>query len=330
VFHWRCQFGVFGGYERPNVLSWASTSEVPADFAETAVTIGKFDGVHLGHQALLSRVVDLAEENLFAAVALTFDRHPDALLNPTECKLPLIGPAQKAVLLREAGIDATLTLTFDEALAAMSPQSFVQQILVDSLKAKIVVVGEGFRFGNKGSGTVETLRELGSALGFRVFVIPQVNIGGEPVSTTRVRELLDHGKVVAAAALLGRNHITTGVIEHGLKIGRTIGFPTANMSRDCEGFLPLDGVYAGWLYADDEKYPAAHSVGINETFQAVPRLVESFVLDRYDLDLYGKTVTLEYVEFIRPAAKFDGVESLVAEINRDIEKIRVALEIGEN
>jgi riboflavin kinase/FMN adenylyltransferase len=117
------------------------------------------------------------------------------------------------------------------------------------------------------------------------------------------------------------------VIEHGLKIGRTIGFPTANMSRDCEGFLPLDGVYAGWLQVDGEKLPAAHSVGINETFQAVPRLVESFVLDRKDLDLYDKTVTLEYVEFIRPAAKFDGVESLVAEINRDIEKIRVALGI---
>lgn len=311
------------------MLSWSKLSDVPEDFASTAVTIGKFDGVHLGHQALLSRVVDLAEENLFAAVALTFDRHPDALLNPAECKLPLIGPAQKTILLAEQGVDATLTLAFDEALAAMSPAQFVQEILVNALKAKIVVVGEGFRFGNKGSGTVETLRELGSSLGFRVFVIPQVTIGGEAVSTTRIRELLDQGKVMAAATLLGRNHINTGIIEHGLKIGRTIGFPTANMSRDCEGFLPLDGVYAGWLYTDDQKYPAAHSVGINETFQAVPRLVESFVLDRNDLDLYGKTVTLEYVEFIRAAAKFDGVEALVEEINRDIEKIRVVLELGE-
>jgi riboflavin kinase/FMN adenylyltransferase len=155
-------------------------------------------------------------------------------------------------------------------------------------------------------------------------------VGDRAVSTTLIRELLDSGKVVAAAALLGRNHSNVGVIEHGLKIGRTIGFPTANMSRDCEGFLPLDGVYAGWLHFDGEKLPAAHSVGINETFQAVPRLVESFVLDRKDLDLYDKTVTLEYVEFIRPAAKFDGVESLVAEINRDIEKIRVALKIKEN
>lgn len=308
------------------MLSWSTVSEVPEDFANTAVTIGKFDGIHLGHQALLSRVVDLAEENLFAAVALTFDRHPDALLNPAECKLPLIGPAQKTILLAEQGIDATLTLTFDEALAAMSPTEFVESILVNSLKAKIVVVGEGFRFGHKGAGDVEVLRELGSRFGFRVFVIPHITVGGEAVSTTRIRDLLNEGKVMAAATLLGRNHINTGVIEHGLKIGRTIGFPTANMSRDCEGFLPLDGVYAGWLYVEDKKYPAAHSVGINETFQAVPRLVESFVIDApAGLDLYDKTVTLEYVEFIRPAAKFDGVDALVAEINRDIEKIRKVL-----
>jgi riboflavin kinase/FMN adenylyltransferase len=308
------------------VLSWSTVSEVPEDFANTAVTIGKFDGIHLGHQALLSRVVDLAEENLFGAVALTFDRHPDALLNPAECKLPLIGPAQKTILLAEQGIDATLTLTFDEALAAMSPTEFVESILVNSLKAKIVVVGEGFRFGHKGAGDVEVLRELGSRFGFRVFVIPHITVGGEAVSTTRIRDLLNEGKVMAAATLLGRNHINTGVIEHGLKIGRTIGFPTANMSRDCEGFLPRDGVYAGWLYVEDNKYPAAHSVGINETFQAVPRLVESFVIDApAGLDLYDKTVTLEYVEFIRPAAKFDGVEALVAEINRDIEKIRKVL-----
>jgi riboflavin kinase/FMN adenylyltransferase len=318
---------VCGGFERAKVLSWVSLSEVPADFAETAVTIGKFDGIHLGHQALLSRVTNLAEEHMLAAVVLTFDRHPDALLNPAECKLPLIGPTQKQRLLSESGIDATLTLEFDQALANMSPEEFVEAILVKTLRAKAVVVGEGFRFGAKGAGDVAKLRELGQQFGFQVIELAQVSLGGEVVSTTKIRNLLDEGKVVAAAALLGRDHTTLGVIEHGLKIGRTIGFPTANMSRDCEGYLPLDGVYAGWLYADGNKYPAAHSVGVNETFQAVPRLVESFVLDETDLNLYDKTVTLEYVEFIRPAAKFNGVEALVAEINRDIAKIRIALGI---
>lgn len=309
------------------MLSWNVLDEVPEDFAPTVVTIGKFDAVHLGHQALLERAVNVAEEHLLASVVLTFDRHPDALLNPDDYRLPIVGPTQKRNLLAEQGIDATLTLSFDEALAKMSPQEFAESILVEGLRAKAVIVGEGFRFGHRGSGNVSQLRELGQKFGFQVIELPTLSIGGEVVSTTKIRNLLDDGKVVAAAALLGRNHTNVGVIEHGLKIGRTIGFPTANMSRDCEGFLPLDGVYAGWLYVDDLKYPAAHSVGINETFQAVPRLVESFVLDHTGLDLYDKVVTLEYVEFIRPAAKFDGVESLVAEINRDLEKIRKSLGI---
>ena len=310
------------------MLSWGTLAEVPFDFAETAVTIGKFDGIHLGHQALLSRVGNLAEEHLLASVVLTFDRHPDALLNPDDFKLPLIGPTQKKELLAASGIDATLTLEFDQDLANMTPGEFAESILVRALKAKAVVVGEGFRFGVKGSGTVATLRELGQQFGFQVIELPQVQVGGEVVSTTKIRNLLDEGKVVAAAALLGRDHTNVGVIEHGLKIGRTIGFPTANMSRDCEGYLPLDGVYAGWLLTDGMKYPAAHSVGINETFQAVPRLVESFVIDApAGLDLYDNTVTLEYIEFIRPAAKFNGVEALVKEINNDISKIRIALGI---
>jgi riboflavin kinase/FMN adenylyltransferase len=309
------------------VLSWTSISEVPQDFAATAVTIGKFDGIHLGHQALLNRVTNVSEEHLLASVVLTFDRHPDALLNPAECKLPLIGASQKLQLLSQHGVDATLTLEFDSELAQLAPEEFVERYLVNGLRAKAVVVGEGFRFGVRGSGGVQLLRELGQQFGFQVIEMPKVVVGGEVVSTTFIRNLLDQGKVVAAAALLGRAHTTLGVIEHGLKIGRTIGFPTANMSRDCEGYLPLDGVYAGWLYADGNKYPAAHSVGINETFQAVPRLVESFVIGQKDLDLYDKLVTLEYVEFIRPAAKFNGVEALVAEINRDIAKIRTALGI---
>jgi riboflavin kinase/FMN adenylyltransferase len=224
-------------------------------------------------------------------------------------------------------LDALLTLTFDEVLAQQSAQDFVQETLVDGLQAKIVIVGEDFRFGSGGAGDVSLLHELGQQLGFEVRVIPSATEGGLKVSTSAIRELLDLGDVAQAASLLGRVHTTVGVIEHGLKIGRTIGFPTANMSREAEGYLPLDGVYAGWLVADGVRYPAAHSVGINETFQAVPRLVESHVLDRKDLDLYDKNVTLEYVDFVRPSAKFDGVESLVAEINRDLDKIRNILGI---
>jgi riboflavin kinase / FMN adenylyltransferase len=309
------------------MLAIERISDLPDGFAETAVTIGKFDGIHLGHKKLLSNLVTAADEHMLASVVVTFDRHPDALFKPESAKLPLIGPGQKLVHLEESGVDAVLTLPFDHEFAALSARDFVQQILVDGLHARLVLVGEDFRFGAGGAGTPETLKVLGAEFGFVVRVISSANIDGVKVSTTRIRELLDQGDVTKAAELLGRNHYSAGVIEHGLKIGRTIGFPTANMTRECEGYLPLDGVYAGWLYADGEKYPAAHSVGINETFQAVPRLVESHVIDRLDLDLYDKFVVLEFVAFIRPAAKFDGVEALVEEIHRDLDKCRKILEI---
>ena len=310
------------------MISWSKPSEVPTDFAETAVTIGKFDGVHLGHQALLADLIDTAEEHGIASAVLTFDRHPAALLNPGGLRPTLIGDCQKQYLLAEAGVDATLTVEFDETFAALTPEEFVQRYLVDALKARYVLVGAEFRFGAGGAGDVPLLRTLGELHGFRVRVIEPVLVDGQRVSTTRIRDLLDQGDVVAASQMLGRPHITTGMIEHGLKIGRSIGFPTANMSRDAEGYLPLDGVYAGWLYADGERYPAALSVGINETFQAVPRLVEAHVIDRTDLDLYDKVVSLEYVAYVRPAAKFDGVDSLVNEINRDLDKCRAVLGVG--
>ncbi|MBP6087621.1 MAG: bifunctional riboflavin kinase/FAD synthetase [Rhodoluna sp.] len=299
-----------------------SSLEEARKLGSTAVTIGKFDGIHRGHLALISALEAAADEHNLKSVLVTFDRHPDALLNPGNLKWPLIGPQQKAALVAEAGLDALLTLTFDEVLAQQSAQEFVQETLVNGLQAKLVIVGEDFRFGAGGAGDVALLHELGQQLGFEVRVIPSANEAGLKVSTSAIRELLDLGDVAKAAELLGRVHTTVGVVEHGLKIGRTIGFPTANMSREAEGYLPLDGVYAGWLVADGQRYPAAHSVGINETFQAVPRLVESHVLDRKDLDLYDKVVTLEYIDFVRPSAKFDGVESLVAEINRDLDKIR--------
>jgi riboflavin kinase/FMN adenylyltransferase len=232
---------------------------------------------------------------------------------------------QKAELLEEAGIELVLNLPFDEYLSKLTPEQFVKTVLVDSLKARIVTIGEGFRFGVDQQGDVETLRNLGVQLGFMVKVIPNYLVDGEVVSTSKIRSLLLEGNVVTAAKLLGRLHSTRGVIEHGLKIGRQIGFPTANMSRSAEGFLPLDAVYAGWLYAEGERYMTALSVGINETFEAVPRLVEAHVIDQQGLDLYDKVITLEYVDFIRHAAKFDGVESLVAEINRDLDKIRALL-----
>ena len=307
------------------MITVGSTIDLPAGLPESSVTIGKFDGIHLGHQQLIAETIESAEEHSLIPVVVTFDRHPHSILSPGTEPQALIGPTQKAELLEEAGIELVLNLPFDEYLSKLTPEQFVKTVLVDALKARIVTIGEGFRFGVDQQGDVETLRKLGVELGFMVKVIPNYLVDGEVVSTSKIRSLLLEGNVVAAAKLLGRLHSTRGVIEHGLKIGRQIGFPTANMSRSAEGFLPLDGVYAGWLYADGERYMTALSVGINETFEAVPRLVEAHVIDQQGLDLYDKVITLEYVDFIRHAAKFDGVESLVAEINRDLDKIRALL-----
>jgi riboflavin kinase/FMN adenylyltransferase len=256
---------------------------------------------------------------------VTFDRHPDHLLRPERAKLPILGPSQKADLISGFGIATMLQLEFNQELADLSPEQFVKQILVQGLKAKRVLVGEGFRFGNQGSGNFELLKALGDEYGFEVSEVKRVQVDGEVVSTTLVRELLDLGNVKLVNKMLSRVHEVSGMVEHGLKIGRKIGFPTANIARDAEGYLPLDGVYAGWLIADGIRFPAAHSVGINETFQAVPRLVESHVLDETELDLYDKVVSLEFVDFVRPAAKFDGVEALVSQINLDLDIVRKQL-----
>lgn len=304
---------------------WSSIAEVPTQ--ESAVTIGKYDAIHVGHQEIFSKLVDFSKTRNLASVVLTFDRHPAQVLDPTHVPMPIIGPKLRAEYIEATGVDAVLTLDFDKALADLEAKDFVERYLVNGLNAKLVIVGEGFRFGAHGNGDCDTLRALAKDYDFEVIEVPAKKIDGEVVSTTAVRNALERGDVVTVRKLLGRSHINRGVIEHGLKIGRTIGFPTANLSRSAEGYLPLDGVYAGWLHDGGQKYPTAISVGINETFQAVPRLAEAFVLDRYDLDLYDHVVDLEYVEFVRPAAKFNGVEDLVAEINRDLAKIRQILGI---
>jgi len=307
------------------VIVVSEVGAVPSELKPTVVTIGKFDAIHLGHQELLRETIELAEEHMLFPAVVTFDRHPSEILNPGNAPQPVIGINQKKELLDQAGIELMVALAFDDALAHSSAEDFVSEILVSGLNAKVVIVGEGFRFGAEAKGDVSLLKELEEQYGFSVRVMAPVEIDGKVVSTSRVRELLLAGEVTAAARLLGRRHATTGMVEHGLKIGREIGFPTANLARDSEGLLPKDAVYAGWLYADGERYMTALSVGINETFTAVPRLIEAHVIGVSGLDLYDKVITVEYVEFIRPAAKFNGVEDLVAEINRDLEKIKEIL-----
>ena len=311
-------------------------SEVPAGFGPSVVAIGKFDGVHSGHRAVLDRArVDAATSGA-RVVAVTFDRNPLAFLRPEICPPDLIGVHQKVQLLAETGIDATLVLRFDENLATLTAREFVETVLVDALKVRTVLVGIDFRFGRGGAGNPDVLRELGSEFGFDVDVVDDVRAidAGRRVSSTWIRELLAEGDVETAAKLLGRPASVWGEVVHGLKRGRELGFPTANLSPDLEGFVPADGVYAGWLVDEGSadglrrgvRYPAAISIGLNPTFDDVPvRQVEAYVLDETDLDLYGRDVEIQFVSRIRGMAAFEGVDALIAQITDDVQRVRTAL-----
>ena len=298
---------------------------LPEDFADTAVVIGKFGSIHLGHQQLIHQLIEASEEAGLSALVLTFDRHPNSVLHPENVPLPVIGEGQKKHLLEELGVDALKVIPFDQELASLTPEQFVERHLLP-LRARIVLVGKGFKFGSGGVGSVQTLRELGVRFGFQTREVDNVEANGMKISTTAIRSLLNEGKVEIANILLGRNHATEGLVEHGRKIGRTLGYPTANISRNAEGYLPADGVYAGYLVADGIRYPAAHSVGTNDSIEAVPRLLESHVIGRDDLDLYDKHVVCEYVAQVRGWAKFDSLESLKEQIARDVAKAKLLLE----
>ncbi|CAN5528475.1 bifunctional riboflavin kinase/FAD synthetase [soil metagenome] len=311
-------------------------SEVPAGFGPSVVAIGKFDGVHSGHRALLDRArVDAATGDA-RVVAVTFDRNPLAILRPELCPEDLIGLHQKVQLLAETGIDAALVLRFDAELANLTAPEFVQRVLVGALGVRTVMVGADFRFGRGAAGNPEVLRELGREWGFDVDVVDDVRaIGaGRRVSSTWIRELLAEGDVETAAKLLGRPASMWGEVEHGLKRGRELGFPTANLASDHEGFVPADGVYAGWLIDEGSadglrsgvRYPAAISIGVNPQFGDVPvRQVEAYVLDETDLDLYGHRVEVQFVRRIRGMAAFEGIDALVAQITDDVRRVRAAL-----
>jgi len=309
-----------------------SLDAVPSGFGPSAVAIGKFDGVHAGHRRVIERLRAVAAERALVATAVTFDRHPLSLIRPQDCPEALLSNSQKVDRLAETGLDATLMVAFDRPFSEQTPEQFVERILVGALGARVVMVGADFRFGARGSGTVETLTELGARHGFEVQRIEDVLTPLDPASggtrrasSTWVRELLAAGDVVEAGLVLGHEPTIRSIVVRGAQRGRAMGYPTANLSPAIEGFIPRDGVYAAWLTVDGARYGAAVSIGNNPTFEGVPeKQVEAHVLDE-DLDLYGSTVELSFVRYIRPMTKFDGMASLVTQMNRDEEQIRSIL-----
>jgi riboflavin kinase/FMN adenylyltransferase len=315
-------------------------SAVPQGFGPSAVTIGKFDGVHAGHRAVIAALKEVAAERGLVSTVVTFDRHPLSVLNPAKCPDALVSIAQKDELLEATGLDATLMLTFDRAFSEQTPEEFVSAVLVDALHARVVLVGADFRFGNKGRGDFAMLQRLGPELGFEVQLIPEAKFGAEGAestagaddarraSSTWIRELLGAGDVARATELLGRMPSLRSIVVHGEQRGRELGYPTANLSPDLEGLIPADGVYACWATIDGVRYGAAVSIGNNPTFAGVPqKRVEAHLLDQ-DLDLYGKSIELEFVRYIRSMEKFDSVDALVAQMHRDDDDIRAELSLA--
>ncbi|MBK5250354.1 MAG: bifunctional riboflavin kinase/FAD synthetase [Actinomycetales bacterium] len=305
---------------------WNGIEEIPAGLGACVVTMGNFDGVHLGHRAVLAEVVSVAGREGATAVAVTFDPHPAAVHRPDAAPELLSGIEDRLELLAETGIDAVLVISYTEEFARQSPDEFVRRYFVDALHVCRVVVGEDIRFGWGNAGDRTTMRELGERFGFAVEIVHDVaehDDGARRWSSTWVRELLADGDAEGATGVLGRPHRMRGVVVHGEARGRRLGFPTANLDHASTGTIPADGVYAGWLirrHGTDraERLPAAISIGTNPTFDGIVRQVEAHVLGRWDLELYGEEVLVEFVHRLRPTVRYEGIDALVGQMRQDV------------
>jgi riboflavin kinase/FMN adenylyltransferase len=289
--------------------------------SETSVVlIGVFDGVHKGHQVLLNRAKEIADGR--SIIALTFDPHPTTVFAPDKAPTMLTTLADRVELLKIHNADQVAVIKFNEKFAAMSPEEFVQTVLVGQLHASTVIVGKNFTYGHKAAGNVETLIKSGLAHNFTVDV-QELKADTEVISSSRIRALVTEGKVEQARELLSRPHRLDGVVVHGEKRGREIGYPTANLGNIEGQTIPADGVYAGWLTVGINFWPAAISIGTNPTFEGDRgRQVEAYALDQEGLDLYDKNASIEFGWYLRPTLKFDGLEPLLEQMKKDCDKAR--------
>jgi riboflavin kinase / FMN adenylyltransferase len=290
------------------------------------VTIGAYDGVHLGHRHLIAQVRTLAAELQCASAVVTFDRHPAMVVRPESAPRVLTDLDQKLELLAATGVDYTLVVHFDERRSRESAEDFVTEVLVGCLRAQAVVVGHDFHFGHGRQGDVPLLQRMGARYGFDVHGLRLVSdeASREPVSSTRIRQLLADGQVDQAATLLGRPHEVRGRVERGDRRGRELGFPTANIAIPAEIQLPADGIYAGWYLGPDRNpLPAAISLGKRPTFyrKADSSLLEAYLLD-FDGDLYDEPASVQFVARLRDEERFDSVDALIDRIGGDVEATR--------
>lgn len=299
---------------------------------EVAATIGVFDGVHLGHQEVFRRVHQVANGLGVGSAVVTFDSHPAHVVRPQSAPKLLTTLEQKLELLEAQGLDYAYVIEFDASRASTPPDQFVEQVFRDSLHAKAIVIGEDFHFGKGRSGNVEELTRLGETWGFEVHPLELIRLSrfeSEPVSSTAIRRALAGGDVDRAAQMLGRPYEVRGVVQRGDERGGSIGFPTANIPVPKLMAWPADGVYAGWATrAGGSRHGCAINIGRRPTFHedAKHSLLEAHLID-FDGDLYGESMAVSFVDFLRSEKKFEGVDQLVEQLKLDVDVARRVLEL---
>ncbi len=305
---------------------WRGLEAIPNGWGRSVVTIGVFDGVHRGHAQLIGQAVRRARELSVPCVLMTFDPHPSEVIRPGSHPAQLTTLRRRAELVEQLGVDVFFVLPFTVELSRMPADEFVHEILVERLHVAEAAVGNNFTFGHKALGNVELLRALGQRFGFTAGGVDLLSQGGLTFSSTYIRSCIDAGDVAAAATALGRPHRVEGIVVRGDQRGRSIGYPTANLSTPRHTAIPADGVYACHFVHRGRTLAAAGSIGTNPTFSGRERRVEAFVLD-VDEDFYGEQVALDFVDRLRGMWRFDATEQLVSQIEDDVARTREVLDL---
>jgi riboflavin kinase / FMN adenylyltransferase len=311
------------------VRYWDGLDDMPVGWGACVPTVGVFDGVHRGHQRIVSRAREAGEELGLPVVVVTFDPHPGEVVRPGTHPPFLCTVRRRTELLAGLGVDAVCVLKFSYEFSRLGPDEFASVVLAEQLRAARVVVGENFRFGYRAAGDVTLLKQLGEKYEFAAEGVPLLVDDGITISSSYIRSQVAEGNVAAAARALGRPHRVEGVVVRGHMRGRALGFPTANLEPPPHTAIPADGVYAGRLTSltldgsPDQRWPAAISIGTNPTFDGADRTVEAYALDRDDLDLYGTHVAVDFAARLRDTLKFASVDELVVQMRRDVQEARV-------
>ncbi len=299
---------------------------LPQPYNAATVAIGTFDGVHSGHQAIIRTAVEDARRHNRPALVLTFDRHPVELLAPERAPLLLTTPLQRNRLIAELGADALVIIAFDAALSQLSPEAFIRDILKAKLGAEAIVVGENFCFGRGRAGNTALLRDAQETFDFRLHALAPVLVGGEPVSSTRIRECLRTGEIAEAEALLNHPFLLSGTVVSGQRLGRELGYPTANLALTHRQVVPANGIYAVRVTLEAGRtFGGACSIGDRPTIPGAGYSIETYLLD-FAGDIYGCAMTIQFVKRLREELRFDSLDALKAQMTADVRQVRRVLE----